>query len=299
MKILILTLSLLSLVFAANGLELGISQGNSQASTSMTMNYGADKDDVVQQHVDLSPDAGTAENSWYFTGPGSTSRAVYGYYGGYARCGFKVTGSYAQTSYDFALSNYPYASVSEALTSQKAKEIYAYAYASANNGDQAMAKIDVYSPSNNAILKGYANNAYASGTTVQVKQSASYASASSSSGTIQTDLWAIRSTSSGLKTTMSPINIRDASEVYVKMTNKPVLSKYPYTWTATAYADSYNTYAQQGFYGYAGTIARTEYAKKYGYSGILKSQSNSGTHGLGQDAFTKSGSYGVLYPHWI
>jgi len=295
MRILILTLSLLSLIFAANGLEISVSQGD----VSMSMNYGASQDDVVQQHIGLNPESGTAENSWYFTGPGSTSRAVYGYYGGYTRCGFKVTGSYAQTWYDFAVSNYPYASVSEALTSQKAKEIYAYAYASANNGDQAMAKIDVYSPSNNAILKGYVNKADASKTTVQVKQSASYASASSSYGTIQTDLWAIRSTSSGLKTTMSPINIRDASEVYVKMTNKPVLSKYPYTWTATAYADSYNTYAQQGFYGYAGTIKRTEYAKKYGLASILKSQSNSGTHGLGQDAFTKSGSYGVLYPHWV
>jgi hypothetical protein len=299
MKLLILILSLLSLVFAANGLELEVSQGSSQASASMAMNYGADEDDFVQQHIGLNPESGTAENSWYFTGPGSTSRVVYGKYGGYAKSGFAVTGSSAQTCYDFALSNNPYASVSEALTSQKAKEIYAYAYASSNNGNQAMAKIDVYSPSNNAILKGYVNNAYATSSKVQVKQSASYASASSTSGSIQTDLWAIRSRSSGIKTTMSPVNIRDSSEVYVKMTNKPVLSKYPYTWTATAYADSSNTYAQQGFYGYAGTIKRTEYAKKYGYSGILRSQSNSGTHGLGQDAFTKSGSYGVLYPHWV
>lgn len=298
MRIFILTLSLLSLVFAANGLEIGVSQKD----VSMSMSYGATQKDIVQQHIGLNPESGTAENSWYFSGPGSTSRSVYGYYGGYARSGFAISGSYAQTWYDFAVSNYPYASVSEAVTSQRAREIYAYAYASANNGDQAMAKIDVYSPSNNAILRGYANYAYASRTAVQVKQSASYASASSYSGSIQTDLWAIRSTSSGLKTTMSPINIRDASEVYAKMSYYPVLSRYPYTWTATAYADGSNTYAQQGFYGYAGTITRTEYAKKYGYSGILRSQSNGGTHGLGEGAFTKSTpyiSYGVLYPHWV
>lgn len=294
MRILILTLSLF-FVFAANGLEIDVSQGD----VSMSMNYGATQGDAMQQHMNLNPESGSAENSWYFSGSGSTSRSVYGDYGGYAKSGFTVTGSNAQTWYDFSVSSYPYASVSESLTSQKANRIYSYAYASANNGNQAMATIEVYSPSNNAILKNYANRAYATSSNVQVKQSASSVSALSSSGFIKTDLWAIRSTTSGIKTTMSPNNLRDSSEVYAKMVNKPVLGTYPYNWAATAFADGSTTYAQQGFYAYAGTITTIEYAKKYGYSGILKSQSNSGTHGLGQDAFTKSGSYGVLYPHWV
>lgn len=298
MKTLILVLLLASLMLGANALEVRVSQGNGVSGAAVAMSSGANIDDFVNQEIKANPSSDELASSYSFSGPGSSSRAVLGRYGGYARSGFSIAGSNARTTYSFAVSSSPYAQVSEALTSYNANNIYAYAYASSNNGNQAMAKITVYSPANNAILSGYSNTAYGSSTTVQVSQKASYARAYSSGGVITTDLWAIRSLYSGIKTTMSPQYIRDSSEVVAKMSYYPYLYAYPNTWSAKAYATSTNTLAQQGIYGYARPIVTTEYAKKYGYSGILRTQTNYGTHRLGQSAYTASTSFGVSYPHW-
>jgi len=298
MKKLMLVLLLAFFVTGANGLDVIVSQGSDSSGTKMDMNYGASTGDFVDQHIVLDPTTNTATNAWSFSGPGSTSRYVYGRLGGFVRAGFSVSGSGARTTYDFASSNYPYALVREALTSRYANTIYAYAYASSNNGNQAMAKILVYSPSNNAYLSGYSNSAYATYSTVQVSQKASYASASSSSGYILTDLWASRSRYTGIKTTMSPLYIRDSSETYAKMSYYPILGAYPNTWSATAYATSTNTLAQQGIYAYARPIYTAELAQKYGYSGMLRKQYNYGTHRVGQSAYTTSSGWGVTYPHW-
>jgi len=299
MKILILVLLLASLMLGANALDVRVTQSNGGSGVVVDTSSAANVDDFVDQEIKANPSTGELASSYSFSGPASLYRAVYGRYGGYARSGFTITGSYARTSYSFAVSSYPYAQVSQALTSYNAKNIYAYAYASSNNGNQAMAKIDVYSPANNAYLSGYSNTAYATSSTVQVSQKSSYARAQSSGGVITTDLWAIRSWSSGIKTTMSPSYIKDSSEVMAKMSYYPILGTYPVTWAATAAATSTNTYAQQGIYAYARPIVTTEYAKKYGYSGILRTQTNYGTHKLGQSAYTTSTSYGVKYPHWV
>jgi len=298
MKILILVLLLASLMLGANALDVRVSQGNGDSGAVVDMCSAANVNDFVDQEIKANPSSGELASSYAFSGPGSSYRAVYGRYGGYARSGFTITGSRAYTSYSFAVSSYPYAKVSESLYSQNAYNIFAYAYASSNNGNQAMAKINVYSPANNAYLSGYSNTAYATSSTVQVSQKSSYARAYSSGGVITTDLWAIRSRYSGIKTTMSPQYIKDSSEVMAKMSNYPILGTYPVTWAATAAATSTNTYAQQGIYAYARPIVTTEYAKKYGYSGILRTQTNYGTHKLGHSAYTTSTSYGVKYSHW-
>lgn len=299
MKTTLMALLLLFLLTGANGLEVGVSQGGASAGTNMVTNYGGSVGDSVEHHIALNPTENVVSNAWSFSGPGSTSRSVYGRYGGFARAGFSISGSSARTTYDFYSSSSSYALVKEALTSRYANTIYAYAYASSNNGNQAMAKVQVYSPSNNAYLVGYSNQAYATTTTAQVYQWASSAGASSSSGYIMTDLWATRSLYTGIKTTMSPQYIRDSSEVYAKMSRYPSMGTYPYSWSATAYASSTNTAAQQGIYAYGNPIVTQEYAKKYGYSGILRTQTNYGTHKLGQSAYTSSTGQGVSYPHWV
>jgi hypothetical protein len=298
MRKILLALLLSFLLTGANGLDVKFGGGSEAAGTFMGTNYGANVGDYVDHHMAINPTDNTGTNAWSFSGPGSTYRYVYGRLGGFARSGFSITGSSARTTYDFASSNYPYALVRGYLTSRYANYIYAYAYASSNNGNQAMAKIQVYSPSNNAYLVGYSNSAYATSTSVQVSQAASSAGASSYSGYILTDLWATRSIYTGIKTTMSPLYIRDSSEVVAKMSRYPALGTYPNTWSATAYATSTNTLAQQGIYAYGYPIVTQEYAKKYGYSGILRTQTNYGTHRLGQGAYTSSTGYGVSYPHW-
>lgn len=299
MKTILMALLLAFLVTGANGLEVGLSQGSESAGTNIVTNYGANLENSVEHQVELNPTENTATNAWSFSGSGSTSRYVYGRYGGFARTGFSISGSSARTTYDFYSSNNPYALVRGYLTSRYANTIYAYAYASSNNGNQAMAKIQVYSPSNNAYLISYSNQAYGTSSTVQVSQAASSAGASSTSGYIATDLWATRSRYTGIKTTMSPQYTRDISEVYAKASRYPAFGTYPVNWAATAYATSTNTQAQQGIYAYGYPIVTQEYAKKYGYSGILRTQTNYNTHKLGQSAYTTSSGQGVSYPHWV
>jgi hypothetical protein len=299
MRAYILVLLLAFLISAANGLEVSVSQSNGASGASISMNYGALKDNFVDQDIKVSPVSGEMGNHVYFSGPGSRYAYAYGKYGGYATSGFSIRGSKAYTSYDFSLSSNPYASVSGGLNSQNALEINAYAYASDNKGDQAYGKINVYSPSNNAYLGGYSNNAYATSTYAQVIQSASYASANSPYGTIVTDLWSANSRTTGIKTSMTPYNVKDFSEVYTKQSYYPVLSSYPYYWTAKAYADSSNTYAKQGFYGYGSPIYTNEYAKKYGWGALSRTQYNYGWHALGQYAYTTTTGQGVQYPHLV
>ena len=284
-----LSLLLVFFVPAVNGISVTATQGNGNTGTSISMTYESSKKDIVEQHIEVNPSAGELDNSWYFSGPGSTYRQSWGYYGGYAKSAFSVSGQNAQTWYDFASSSYPYASVSESLTSRYASNIYASGYASSNRGDIASGYIDVYSPSNNAYLSNYWNNAYGTSSNAQVNQSASYASANSYYGSIKTD--------------MRANNYWDTSEVYAKQSYYPVLSKYPLysNWYGTAYANrnAGQTDAYQSLYGYGWPIYTYEYAKKYGWSAISRSQNNYGTHGLGLDAYTRSSSQGVKYPHFV
>jgi hypothetical protein len=98
-------------------------------------------------------------NHLHADGPVTGFRQVRGRSGGYADAGFSVTGRYAQTDYEFTMSNAPHALVTESLTSQIADNIYVFANAKDSKGEWAKAEIYVDSPSrysiNKANLVGY------------------------------------------------------------------------------------------------------------------------------------------------
>jgi len=181
-------------------------------------------------------------------------RQVIGRSGGYADAGFSVTGRYAQTDYEFTMSNNPDALVTESLTSQIADTIYVFANAKDSKGEWANAEMHVDSPSrysiNKANLVGYFVRAYATSDFAQVEQRTTRAAAPE--GNILINLAARE---------------RGSDNSYVKSTMKALYTPYPYYSNigASAYASFDKTKATQSFYA-LGPISSESYASLNGVS---------------------------------
>ena len=258
-KVKLILIALLILYFfiqGVYGISISVTGGNANSGLVATTTYAAGFDDVVEQHIVLNPNEGEMSNHLHADGPVTGFRQVRGISGGYADAGFSVTGRYAQTDYEFTMSNNPYALVTESLTSQIADTIYVFANAKDLKGEWAKAEIHVDSPSrysiNKANLVGYFVRAYATSDFAQTEQKATRAAAPE--GNILINLAA---------------GERGSDNSYVKSTMKTLYTPYPYYSNigASAYASFDKTNTAQSFYA-LGPIRSESYASLNGISTI-------------------------------
>ena len=256
-KVKLILIALLILYFfiqGVYGISISVTGGNANSELGATTTYVAGFDDVVEQHIVLNPNEGEMSNHLHADGPVRGFRQVSGRCGGYADAGFSVTGRYAQTDYEFTMSNNPDALVAESLTSQIADTIYVFANAKDSKGEWAKAEIYVDSPSrysiNKANLVGYFVSAYATSDSASVEQKATRAAAPE--GRILINLAA---------------GERSSDNSYVKSTMKSLYTPYPYysNMRASAYASFDKTKATQSFYA-LGPISSESYASLNGVS---------------------------------
>jgi hypothetical protein len=239
-KVKMILIALLILYFfiqGVYGISITVTGGNANSGLVSTTTYAAGFDDVVEQDIVLNPNEGEMSNHLHADGPVTGFRQVRGRSGGYADAGFSVTGRYAQTDYEFTMSNAPHALVTESLTSQIADNIYVFANARDAKGEWAKAEMYVDSPSrysiNKANLVGYFVSAYAASDSASVEQKATRAAAPE--GRILIYL-------------ASGDGSSDNS--FVKSTMKSLYTSYPYygNMKASAYAGFGKTKATQSFY---------------------------------------------------
>ncbi|MFA6372638.1 MAG: hypothetical protein WCW68_08435 [Methanothrix sp.] len=254
-KMILISLSILYFfIQGVYGISISVTGGNANSGLGATTTFAAGLDDVVEQHIVLNTDQGKMSNHLHADGPVTGFRQVRGKSGGYADAGFSVTGRYAQTDYEFTMSNNPYALVTESLTSQIADNIYVFANAKDFKGEWAKAEMYVDSPSrysiNKANLVGYFVSAYATSDSASVEQKATRAAAPE--GKILINLAARE---------------RSFDKSYVKSILKSLYTPYPYysNMKACAYASFGKTKATQSFYA-LGPISSESYASLNGVS---------------------------------
>jgi hypothetical protein len=254
-KVKLIPIALLILYFfiqGVYGISISVTGGNANSGLGATTTYAAGFDDVVVQHIKLNPNEGEMSNHLHADGPVTGLRQVRGIIDGYADAGFSVTGRYAQTDYDFTMSNNPYALVTQSLTSQIADTIYVFANAKDLKGEWAKAETHVASPSrysiNKANLVGYFVRAYATSDFAQIEQKATRAA--TPEGNILINLAA---------------GERGSDNSYVKSTMKALYTPYPYYSNigASAYASFDKTNTAQSFYA-LGPISSESYASLNG-----------------------------------
>jgi hypothetical protein len=251
MILIVLSISLL-FIQGVYGISISVSGGNVNSGFVATTTYAAGLDNAVEQHMVLNPSEGEMNNHLHAGGPVTGFRQVRGGSGGYAEAGFSVAGRYAQTDYEFTISNAPHALVTESLTSQIADNIYVFANAMDSTGEWAKAEMYVDSPSrysiNKANLVGYFVRAYATSDSASVEQKATRAAAPE--GRILINLAAEDGSS---------------DNSFVKSTMKSLYTSYPYygDLKASAYAGFGKTKATQSFYA-LGPISSESYASLNG-----------------------------------